>query len=95
MMDELEKIEQEIIWENAGDLFNRTERNSSQEYTEFYEDLVTIINQYNQIRHSNTPAHLLANYLLGCLESFEYAVNKRDVWWEHFPNIMDDEREFE
>lgn len=87
-----EQLREKMIQDEGIDLFNRTSRREySQEYTDFYGDLVTIINEYNQVRHSNTPSYIIANYLLACLEAFEYAVNKRDMYWEHFPDIMSDD----
>lgn len=76
------------IQEQALNLLDRTSRKgpeNAQALTEFLHDLTNIINRYNQESHSNTPDHLLADYLIECLLNFEKIVNKRDIWWGHFP----------
>lgn len=45
--------------------------------SEFQKELTALINRYSQENHSDTPDYILAEYLLGCLGSFNYAVNAR------------------
>ena len=89
-LDDYDTIDKEHnIQDKASDLYARVKRDAPQEYTDFYEDLVSIITKYNQTRHSNTPSYLLAQYMLDSLETFEKTVNRRDIWWEHFPKYTE------
>jgi hypothetical protein len=48
--------------------------------------LAAIIHEYGLEHFSNTPDFLLAEYLLGCLSVFDYAINDRNAWqgyWYH------------
>lgn len=76
------------IQEQALDFIARTSRKgdeAAQNLTDFYDELVTLINKYSQERHSNTPDYLLADYMINCLTAYEKAVTRRDVWHSHFP----------
>jgi hypothetical protein len=44
----------------------------------FEHDIKAIINMYSEENESNTPDYVLAQFLLGCLESFNRAVNERE-----------------
>jgi len=46
----------------------------------FMEDLKSLINKYSIEDGSDTPDHILAMYLNGCLMVFEIAVKARDNW---------------
>lgn len=39
-----------------------------------------LINQFSREGKSDTPDFILAEYLIGCLEAFERAVNSRDLF---------------
>lgn len=47
----------------------------------FEKELEQLINKYSQEMGSNTPDFLLAKYLIGCLNTFESAVNCRENWY--------------
>lgn len=47
----------------------------------FVEDLEALINRYSMENGSDTPDFILADYLVGCLESFETAIKRRDRWY--------------
>jgi hypothetical protein len=47
----------------------------------FEKDLEDLINKYNRESGSNTPDFILANYLIGCLATFNMAVTRRDEWY--------------
>lgn len=44
-------------------------------------ELEQVLNKYNAEDNSNTPDFILAEYLLGCLCSFDNAVLERDKWY--------------
>ena len=44
-------------------------------------ELQSLLNRHRRDNVSNTPDFILARYLMGCLESFETAVQKRETWW--------------
>lgn len=47
----------------------------------FEKGLSDLINRHCQENASNTPDHLLARYLLGCLAVFNTAVQQRETWY--------------
>lgn len=44
-------------------------------------EIMSAINRVSRERYSNTPDFILAQYLLGCLENFERAVQQREAWY--------------
>jgi hypothetical protein len=46
----------------------------------FEQALRALINRYSMENGSGTPDYMLAAFLMGCLDSFNEAVNRRDVW---------------
>ena len=49
--------------------------------TPFEEELRSLINRHSRENASNTPDYILTLYLLGCLETFEQAVQQRETWY--------------
>lgn len=47
----------------------------------FREKLSSLINSVSKENGSNTPDFILADYLSGCLENFDKAVNRREKWY--------------
>lgn len=47
----------------------------------FEQELKFLINRRSKENGSNTPDFVLAQYLLGCLENFDKAVNAREQWY--------------
>ena len=45
------------------------------------EDIAAAINKHSAENGSNTPDFILANYLVGCLEQFDVAVQAREQWY--------------
>jgi hypothetical protein len=45
------------------------------------EDIRAAINRHSAENASNTPDHILARYLLGCLAVFNVAVQQRETWY--------------
>lgn len=43
------------------------------------------INRRSRENVSNTPDHILAQYMLACLNAFEVAVGDRDAWYDIKP----------
>jgi len=56
------------------------------------EGLKALIHSHLREGDSDTPDYLLAEFLMGCLEAFELAVNKRDGWYS-LPHDMFDRKE--
>lgn len=44
----------------------------------FARELAELLNRHSKENDSNTPDYILANFLIGCLESFNYGVHRRD-----------------
>ena len=44
-------------------------------------DLAGLINSECRENDSNTPDFLLAEFMMSCLDAFELASNKREVWY--------------
>jgi hypothetical protein len=49
--------------------------------TDFEKELRCLINKHSMENGSNTPDHLLVEYLMGCLDTFNRTVAKRDKWY--------------
>ena len=49
--------------------------------SEFEQQLQHLINRYSMENESNTPDFILAQFLKGCLESFNTAVQQRETWY--------------
>ena len=47
----------------------------------FKSELTTLINKHSLENASNTPDHILARYIQGCLTAFNTAVTTRDIWY--------------
>lgn len=47
--------------------------------------LEQILNEYSRENKSNTPDFILAQFMMGCLRSFEAAANERDKWYSFTP----------
>ena len=50
--------------------------------SDFRKELKSVINRHCIENGSNTPDFILADYLIGCLESYDHAVKCRDKWYE-------------
>ena len=44
-------------------------------------ELAGLINSESRENDSNTPDFILAEYMMNCLDAFELANNKREVWY--------------
>ncbi len=55
--------------------------------SELSEEIGIVLNKHSREEDSNTPDFILAEYLVKCLEAFELASNRREVWYgvEHKP----------
>ena len=49
--------------------------------TKFQKELENLLNKYSQENTSNTPDFILANYLITCLNAFNYAINERYAFY--------------
>lgn len=44
--------------------------------------LSELLNSESRENESNTPDSILAEYMINCLDAFELANNKREVWYD-------------
>ena len=44
-------------------------------------ELRTLLNRHSADNRSNTPDYLLAEFLIGCLDAFNFAVIQRETWY--------------
>lgn len=51
------------------------------EKTKLEERLKELLNSENREQDSDTPDFILAEYMMACLDAFELANNKREVWY--------------
>ena len=51
----------------------------------FERELETLINRHCKEKESNTPDFILAQYLAGCLVTFNTAVRQRENWYGRVP----------
>lgn len=47
----------------------------------FIEELRVLINRHSRENDSDTPDHILSEYLSACLDAFEQGVRMRDKWY--------------
>ena len=45
------------------------------------EDLAHVLNRHSRENGSNTPDHVLAQYLANCLDAFDTAIWNRAMWY--------------
>ena len=55
--------------------------------------LATVINDCSRENDSNTPDFILARFMMDCLGAFEFASNKREVWYDIELDINNDWKE--
>ncbi len=58
--------------------------------TELEKKLAGLINSECRENDSNTPDFLLAEFMMNCLDAFELASNKREVWFGVHLDILND-----
>jgi hypothetical protein len=54
----------------------------------FRKELEGLINKYSMENGSNTPDFILAEFLWGCLKSFDKATNRRENWYGYEPEFQ-------
>ena len=47
----------------------------------FEAELTSLINRHSRENESNTPDFILAQYIEGCLRTFNQAVQQRETWY--------------
>lgn len=50
--------------------------------SEFEKELENLINRYSKENESDTPDFILAEFLIGCLTSFNDVMKKRTTWYK-------------
>lgn len=69
--------------EFRGDKTSKTEINHSADLNDTFEKkLEQLLNDYSMENGSNTPDFLLARFLMNCLNAYNAAVRKRDIWYK-------------
>jgi len=58
--------------------------------TELEKGIAKLINGESRENDSNTPDFLLAEFMMACLDAFELANNKREVWYGVTLDIQND-----
>lgn len=58
--------------------------------TELEEKLSSLLNSESRENDSNTPDYILAEFMMNCLDAFELASNKREVWFGVTLDILND-----
>lgn len=58
--------------------------------TELEKKLSGIINEESRENDSNTPDWILAELMMNCLDAFELASNRREVWYGVTLDILND-----
>jgi len=53
----------------------------------FRAELEQLINRSSMENGSNTPDFVLAKFLSGCLEAFDYAIHEREVFYDRDPQL--------
>ena len=48
----------------------------------FEDELEILLNKYGKENGSDTPAFMLANFLVRCLEAFDLCVSRRTQWYD-------------
>lgn len=48
---------------------------------DFKKELEELLNRHSMENGCETPDHILATYLYGCLQAFNDAVNSRENWY--------------
>lgn len=52
------------------------------EKSELENKLRDLLNSESREQDSNTPDFILAEFMMNCLDAFELASNKREVWYD-------------
>lgn len=60
------------------------------EKTELEKKLTDLINSESRENDSNTPDYILSEFMMACLDAFELANNKREVWFGVHLDILND-----
>ena len=61
--------------------------------TDFESELTVLINKYNWEHVSNTPDWVLAQYLMGCMNTFNQATQQRETWYGPNPRPTEARKE--
>jgi len=51
----------------------------------FRAELEVIVNKYSMENSSDTPDWIIADYLVSCLDSFNWSVGAREKWYDREP----------
>jgi len=63
---------------------------SPAEKTKLEKGISQLINSESRENDSNTPDFILAEFMMNCLDAFELANNKREVWYGVTLDILND-----
>ena len=48
----------------------------------FLQELAELLNRHSMENDSDTPDFILAQFILGCLASFNASVQQREIWYD-------------
>ncbi len=65
------------------------------EKTAFHRELEALLNRHSQENASNTPDFVLAEFLTGCLATFNTCVNQREGWYGRQPTGLGQQQQAE
>jgi len=80
------------MFEADAALWKESEEENKMSNISFEKKLCLLINQYSKENASNTPDFILAQYLSGCLDAFNIAIQQRENWYgrdPHGPTVTD------
>jgi len=49
--------------------------------SDLHDELQSLLNRHSKENGSNTPDHVLAEYLVSCLAAFDHAMRMRALWY--------------
>lgn len=61
--------------------------------TDFQKQLLSLLNQHSKENDSDTPDFILAEYIMGCLKTFNESVTNREVWYGRKTKLSDHGKE--
>lgn len=74
------QLERTIQYNNT--IFTILKGSKNMEKSELEKKLKTLINKESREDDSNTPDFILAEFMMNCLDAFEIASNRREVWYD-------------
>lgn len=74
-----------VLVPGSGKLLTKEQIKERMKMGTFEKELEDLINTHSMENASNTPDFILAQYLKGCLETFNVAIQQRENWYGRDP----------